>query len=131
MTQLFGDRTVVAQRDRLLVDLRRQPADDALHVKSEGRGVAWSNSLFEDNAEFGLGMRLSIDKQNRVRARTGLRSWQLKSAARCRAICSMPISLPRGHPGTARKRVVELKKKTRNTEVAKTQNRCSRWPTRW
>ena len=29
----------------------------------EGRGPAWSNSLFEDNAEFGLGFRLSIDKQ--------------------------------------------------------------------
>jgi pyruvate-ferredoxin/flavodoxin oxidoreductase len=30
---------------------------------AEGRGPAWSNSLFEDNAEFGLGFRLSIDKQ--------------------------------------------------------------------
>ena len=29
----------------------------------EGRGPAWSNSLFEDNAEFGLGMRLTLDKQ--------------------------------------------------------------------
>ena len=29
----------------------------------DGRGPAWSNSLFEDNAEFGLGFRLSIDKQ--------------------------------------------------------------------
>lgn len=32
-------------------------------VNSEGKGPAWSNSLFEDNAEFGLGMRLSADKQ--------------------------------------------------------------------
>jgi pyruvate-ferredoxin/flavodoxin oxidoreductase len=30
---------------------------------ADGRGPAWSNSLFEDNAEFGLGFRLSIDKQ--------------------------------------------------------------------
>ena len=30
---------------------------------AEGRGPAWSNSLFEDNAEFGLGFRISIDKQ--------------------------------------------------------------------
>ena len=30
---------------------------------SHGRGPAWSNSLFEDNAEFGLGMRLAMDKQ--------------------------------------------------------------------
>jgi pyruvate-ferredoxin/flavodoxin oxidoreductase len=33
-------------------------------VNKDGRGPAWSNSLFEDNAEFGLGMRLTIDKQN-------------------------------------------------------------------
>ena len=33
-------------------------------MNADGRGPAWSNSLFEDNAEFGLGMRLSIDKQN-------------------------------------------------------------------
>ena len=32
-------------------------------VDKNGRGPAWSNSLFEDNAEFGLGMRLTIDKQ--------------------------------------------------------------------
>src|SRR5262249_31366114 len=32
-------------------------------VNGEGRGPAWSNSLFEDNAEFGLGMRLAVDKQ--------------------------------------------------------------------
>ena len=47
------------QRHRLLLDLRRQPADHALvHDQRDGRGPAWSNSLFEDNAEFGLGMRL-------------------------------------------------------------------------
>ncbi|MDP4119868.1 MAG: thiamine pyrophosphate-dependent enzyme, partial [Bacillota bacterium] len=33
-------------------------------VNKDGRGVAWSNSLFEDNAEFGLGMRLALDKKN-------------------------------------------------------------------
>jgi pyruvate-ferredoxin/flavodoxin oxidoreductase len=49
------------QRDGLLVDLRRQPADDAWSTNSDGRGPAWSNSLFEDNAEFGLGLRLAAD----------------------------------------------------------------------
>jgi pyruvate-ferredoxin/flavodoxin oxidoreductase len=34
-------------------------------VNADGRGPAWSNSLFEDNAEFGLGMRLAVDKQPR------------------------------------------------------------------
>ncbi len=32
-------------------------------MNKDGRGPAWSNSLFEDNAEFGLGFRLTIDKQ--------------------------------------------------------------------
>jgi hypothetical protein len=47
------------QRHRLLLDLRRQPADHALDDQRRGRGPAWSNSLFEDNAEFGLGFRLT------------------------------------------------------------------------
>ena len=51
------------QRDGLLVDLRRQPADDAVDRERRRRGPAWSNSLFEDNAEFGLGMRLALDAQ--------------------------------------------------------------------
>jgi len=43
--------------------------------KGEGRGPAWSNSLFEDNAEFGFGFRLSLDKQAEFAAEllTGLR----------------------------------------------------------
>ena len=50
------------QRHRLLVDLRRQPADHAVHApNADGRGPAWANSLFEDNAEFGLGLRLAVD----------------------------------------------------------------------
>ena len=51
------------QRHRLLVHLWRQSADDALCTNEEAR-TGWSNSLFEDNAEFGLGMRLRSDKQN-------------------------------------------------------------------
>ncbi len=47
----------------LLVDLRRQPADNALHSNGQGRGPTWSNSLFEDNAEFGFGMRAALDQQ--------------------------------------------------------------------
>ena len=66
------------ERDRLLVDLRRQPADDAVVAEPQtGRGPAWSNSLFEDNAEFGLGMRLASTQQQaagRVPARDGGRT---------------------------------------------------------
>ena len=52
------------QRHRLLVDLRRQPALHALRGRTtRATGPAWSNSLFEDCAEFGLGFRLAIDQQ--------------------------------------------------------------------
>ena len=49
------------ERHRLFVDLRRQSADNSVHRRRQGRGPAWANSLFEDNAEFGLGMRLAVD----------------------------------------------------------------------
>ncbi len=63
MSQLFGDRALDRQRHGLLLDLRRQPADDALEHQCRGRGPAWNNSLFEDNAEFGLGLRLAVDQK--------------------------------------------------------------------
>ena len=75
LTQLFGDRAADRQRHRLLVDLRRQPADHALHAPTrDGRGPAWSNSLFEDNAEFGLGLRLALDSAREQAARAAASS---------------------------------------------------------
>ena len=74
------------QRHRLLVDLRRQPADDALDEQPPGRGPAWSNSLFEDNAEFGLGMRLAVDKHLALAASCSAASWCGRSARTWSAI---------------------------------------------
>ena len=51
------------QRHRMLLDLRREPPHHAVVVGADGRGPAWANSLFEDNAEFGMGMRLALDAQ--------------------------------------------------------------------
>jgi pyruvate-ferredoxin/flavodoxin oxidoreductase len=53
---------VDCQRHRLFLHLWRQPAHHPLHPQRRGAGPAWSNSLFEDNAEFGLGFRVSVDK---------------------------------------------------------------------
>ena len=66
LTQLFGDRLLVANATG-----RSSIYDDNLPTtpwsqNAEGRGSTWSNSLFEDNAEFGLGFRVSIDKQAEV-----------------------------------------------------------------
>jgi pyruvate-ferredoxin/flavodoxin oxidoreductase len=63
MSQLFGDRAVVANATGCSSIYGGNLPTTPYTVNVEGRGPAWSNSLFEDNAEFGLGMRLAIDKQ--------------------------------------------------------------------
>ncbi len=63
LTQLYGDRTVIANATGCTSIYGGNLPTTPYAVNSEGRGPAWSNSLFEDNAEFGLGMRLTIDKQ--------------------------------------------------------------------
>jgi pyruvate-ferredoxin/flavodoxin oxidoreductase len=63
-SQLFGDRMVVANATGCTSIYGGNLPTTPWAVDASGRGPAWSNSLFEDNAEFGLGMRLTIDKQN-------------------------------------------------------------------
>ncbi|MGA3104072.1 MAG: pyruvate:ferredoxin (flavodoxin) oxidoreductase [Terriglobales bacterium] len=63
VSQLFGDRTVVANATGCSSIYGGNLPTTPWSKNSDGRGPAWSNSLFEDNAEFGLGFRLSIDKQ--------------------------------------------------------------------
>ncbi len=63
-TQLFGDRMVVANATGCSSIYGGNLPTTPWAVNNQGRGPAWSNSLFEDNAEFGLGMRLTLDKQN-------------------------------------------------------------------
>ncbi len=62
-TQLFGDRMVIANATGCSSIYGGNLPTTPYATNKEGRGPAWSNSLFEDNAEFGLGYRLSIDKQ--------------------------------------------------------------------
>ena len=62
-TQLFGDRMVVANATGCSSIYGGNLPTTPWTKNKDGRGPAWSNSLFEDNAEFGLGFRLSIDKK--------------------------------------------------------------------
>ncbi|MBV6396134.1 MAG: Pyruvate-flavodoxin oxidoreductase [Anaerolineales bacterium] len=64
VSQLFGDRTIVANATGCSSIYGGNLPTTPWAVDAHGRGPAWSNSLFEDNAEFGLGMRLTLDKQN-------------------------------------------------------------------
>src|SRR5207237_5342525 len=63
LTQLFGDRMLVANATGCSSIYGGNLPTTPWSKNAEGRGSAWSNSLFEDNAEFGLGFRISIDKQ--------------------------------------------------------------------
>jgi len=68
LTQLFGDRAVVANATGCSSIYGGNLPTTPYTVNRDGRGPAWANSLFEDNAEFGLGIRLSLD-QHEVRSR--------------------------------------------------------------
>ncbi len=63
LTRLFGDRAIVANATGCSSIYGGNLPTTPWAFNKEGRGPAWSNSLFEDNAEFGLGMRLTVDKQ--------------------------------------------------------------------
>ncbi|HKW65600.1 MAG TPA: pyruvate:ferredoxin (flavodoxin) oxidoreductase [Candidatus Acidoferrum sp.] len=63
LTQLFGDRLLIANATGCSSIYGGNLPTTPYTVNHQGRGPAWSNSLFEDNAEFGLGMRLAVDQQ--------------------------------------------------------------------
>jgi pyruvate-ferredoxin/flavodoxin oxidoreductase len=63
LTQLFGDRAIIANATGCSSIYGGNLPTTPYTKNDQGRGPAWSNSLFEDNAEFGLGMRLALDHQ--------------------------------------------------------------------
>jgi pyruvate-ferredoxin/flavodoxin oxidoreductase len=63
LSQLFGDRAVIANATGCSSIYGGNQPTTPWTVNRDGRGPAWANSLFEDNAEFGLGMRIALDKQ--------------------------------------------------------------------
>jgi pyruvate-ferredoxin/flavodoxin oxidoreductase len=63
LSQLFGDRTLIANATGCSSIYGGNLPTTPWAANAEGRGPAWSNSLFEDAAEFGLGMRLALNKQ--------------------------------------------------------------------
>ena len=65
LTQLVGDRLVVANATGCSSIYGGNLPTTPWARNADGRGPAWANSLFEDNAEFGLGLRLSLDQQRR------------------------------------------------------------------
>jgi pyruvate-ferredoxin/flavodoxin oxidoreductase len=69
VSQLFGDRLMVANATGCSSIYGGNLPTTPWTVGADGRGPAWSNSLFEDNAEFGLGLRLAADRQTEIARR--------------------------------------------------------------
>jgi pyruvate-ferredoxin/flavodoxin oxidoreductase len=68
LSQLFGDRALIANATGCSSIYGGNLPTTPWTKNADGRGPAWSNSLFEDNAEFGLGFRLTLDKQTEYAA---------------------------------------------------------------
>jgi pyruvate-ferredoxin/flavodoxin oxidoreductase len=110
LTQLFGDRALIANATGCSSIYGGNLPTTPYTTNHEGRGPAWSNSLFEDNAEFGLGMRLAVDKQE-AQARTLLESLAPAVGAEfARAILDTDQTTETGI-AAQRKGVVELRKR--------------------
>jgi len=69
MTQLFGDRTYIANATGCSSIYGGNLPTTPYTTNKDGRGPAWANSLFEDNAEFGLGMRYAVDTKTAIAKR--------------------------------------------------------------
>lgn len=74
LSRLFGDRLLIANATGCSSIYGGNLPTTPWTKNAEGRGPAWSNSLFEDNAEFGLGMRIAVDKQQKI-AESLLEKW--------------------------------------------------------
>ncbi len=81
VTQLFGDRMYIANATGCSSIWGCSAPSSPYTVNSEGRGPAWANSLFEDNAEFGVGMRVSVDARRNELKSAALRLADLVPAA--------------------------------------------------
>jgi pyruvate-ferredoxin/flavodoxin oxidoreductase len=124
MTQLFGDRTVVANATGCSSIYGANLPTTPYTLNKNGRGVAWSNSLFEDNAEFGLGIRLAIDKQAEYARELVVRLAGQIGEELVKAILGADQSNETGIQAQ-RTRVAELKKKLAGVKTAEAKDLLS------
>ncbi|WP_421304469.1 pyruvate:ferredoxin (flavodoxin) oxidoreductase [Aeromonas veronii] len=99
LTQLYGDRLLIANATGCSSIYGGNLPTTPYTTNADGRGPAWANSLFEDNAEFGLGFRLTVD-QHRERVRRLLASLGDTIPAALREVlgdATLPISEQRAH----------------------------------
>jgi pyruvate-ferredoxin/flavodoxin oxidoreductase len=117
LTQLFGDRLVIANATGCSSIYGGNLPTTPYTTNSHGRGPAWANSLFEDNAEFGLGIRLAIDKQTDYAKLLLSQLGPTLGDDFVRTILNADQSTERGI-AAQRERVAELKRKLSNENSA-------------
>ncbi len=108
LSQLFGDRLIMANATGCSSIYGGNLPTTPWTKNAEGRGPAWSNSLFEDNAEFGLGFRLTADKHLEVAAQLALELKGLVNPALVDQILEAP-QISESQIRQQRIRVAELK----------------------
>jgi pyruvate-ferredoxin/flavodoxin oxidoreductase len=116
-SQLFGDRMIVANATGCSSIYGGNLPTTPWCKDRNGRGPAWSNSLFEDNAEFGFGMRVSLDKQTEYAGELLRRLSGEIGDVLVEALLSSPKTGEEAI-GAQRLRVAELKRKLAKLESA-------------
>jgi pyruvate-ferredoxin/flavodoxin oxidoreductase len=117
MTQLFGDRLLIANATGCSSIYGGNLPTTPYTVNREGRGPTWSNSLFEDNAEFGLGLRLALDKQKQHALELVDRLKEAIGPDLAQALIHADQSSEEGIQ-EQRARVVQLKEKLKGVDLA-------------
>ena len=117
-SQLFGDRMIIANATGCSSIYGGNLPTTPWKKNAQGKGPAWSNSLFEDNAEFGLGFRLTIDKHT-TQAKELLASMKEEVGE---ALADDILNAPQRDESdiyTQRERVENLKEKLKNSSHAR------------
>ncbi len=124
LTRLYGDHTIVANATGCTSIFGGNLPTTPWAANKDGRGPAWSNSLFEDNAEFGLGMRLAADKQQVFARELVDRLRDTIGETLAEGLLDADQSNPAGIEAQ-RERVAELKRQLDNVQSAETQQLLS------
>ncbi len=117
LSQLFGDRLMIANATGCSSIYGGNLPTTPWTTDAGGRGPAWSNSLFEDNAEFGLGFRLAADGQTALARRRLVEVRDAVGAELVDAILDAP-QLRESELRAQRERVAELRRRLDGLDVA-------------
>jgi len=114
LTQLFGDRLLIANATGCSSIYGGNLPTTPYTTNDDGRGPAWSNSLFEDNAEFGFGMRLAVDghegqARDLLRRLSGpIEATLVKKTLELHPRTDVEIATQRAHVGKIRERLASI-----------------------